>query len=110
MIKNPYEFEKRSFVLDKKDTTISMERIYWAVLDQLAKKHRWHRRGLVHHLLAVRPKEYRSRAGWLRFYVSGYAYTFLTRPAEIHNPPKSRMEWDGVQAVFRFPTRVSRYE
>jgi len=109
MIKDPYTFEKRSISIDNKHTTVSMERVNWVVLERLAKMHRMTWRNLAHYILSYRPPEYKSRAGWLRLYIAGYAYTFLTRPAEIHHPPRTMMRWDYGQAVFKFPSKVSRF-
>jgi predicted DNA-binding ribbon-helix-helix protein len=109
MIANPHVFEKRSFILNNKDTSIVMERIYWTVIDRIAKKHRLTMRGLVLNILTYKPTNYRSRAGWLRLYVSGYAYRFLTTSPEIHNPPKSRMEWNHAKLAFEFPKKPFLY-
>ena len=40
MINNPYTSKKRSISVDKKSTTISMESVYWDVLEKLAKRQR----------------------------------------------------------------------
>lgn len=79
MADNLYEFEKRSITIAKRKTTISMERIYWKLIEKIAAKRRFHWRFLVDCLLINKPADYSSRSGWLRFYATGYAYMFITR-------------------------------
>jgi predicted DNA-binding ribbon-helix-helix protein len=102
VIKNAYEFEKRAVKINKKDTSISMERIYWVILERLAKTERVSWRELTRRLFFDQPSEYKSRAGWLRAYVAGYAYVFLTRPQHMHNPPRQLMQWNRRESVFRY--------
>lgn len=109
MIKDAYSFEKRAMKINKKDTTISMERVYWAILERLAKKERIDWRKLAQRLFCDQPQSYKSRAGWLRAYVAGYAYVFLTRPEHIHHPPRELMEWYGSESGFRFKSGSRGY-
>jgi predicted DNA-binding ribbon-helix-helix protein len=101
--KSSYKFEKRSLVIDGKDTKISMEQVYWVVLEKLAKIERVTWRKFVISVLSIQPDDYESRAGWLRVYVAGYAYIFFTRPTWMHNPPKRLMQWDNFHSAFKFP-------
>jgi predicted DNA-binding ribbon-helix-helix protein len=107
VIDNPYRSEKRSITIGRRSTTIHMERLYWAMLERLAKNDRVNWRALAQTILYRKPDWYSSRAGWLRIYVAGYAYGLLTRPHD-YSPPKAGMEWDDERHVFRFP-RKSRW-
>lgn len=72
--RSAYEYEKRSFVFRGAATTIAMELFYWAAVDRIAKLHRVKWRGLVTMALGNKPSIYKSRAGWLRFYITGYGF------------------------------------
>src|SRR5688500_18204329 len=67
-----HSYEKRSFVLRRKDTTIAMERFYWTALEGIAKQQGVGWRWLVRAILERRPGDYASRSGWLRFYITAY--------------------------------------
>lgn len=73
-----HQREKRSLrvrdnrTLKETYTTISMERFYWAGLDAIASRHRVRWRWLVRTVLRRKPRDYKSRSGWLRYYVTGY--------------------------------------
>jgi predicted DNA-binding ribbon-helix-helix protein len=75
--RSAHQKEKRSLRIENSlgkdvDTTISMELFYWAGVDAIARRHgvRW--RWLVRTVLRRKPRDYKSRSGWLRYYVTGY--------------------------------------
>lgn len=96
-----HEYEKRSVTISDIKTTISMERMYWKVIEKIAAKRRYDWRYMVELILRYQPKDYRSRAGWLRLYAIGYAYSFLTRSSagKIHAVFAKGMEGLSVQLV-----------
>jgi predicted DNA-binding ribbon-helix-helix protein len=59
------------------DTTIAMERFYWAALEGIARERKVDWRWLVKTVLSRKPNAYKSRSGWLRYYITGY-YIFGT--------------------------------
>jgi hypothetical protein len=75
--------EKRSLTLRDKEmcrdaaTTIVLERFYWAELDRIVREQpvKWDRfkwRTLIRWALGCKPSDYKSRSGWLRYYITGY--------------------------------------
>jgi predicted DNA-binding ribbon-helix-helix protein len=78
-----YQREKRSFYLRGRnpfrgsDTTIAMERFYWVALEGIARERHVRWRWLVKTVLSRKPRDYKSRSGWLRYYVTGY---YIFRP------------------------------
>jgi len=101
MEENLYEFEKRSIRVDRKDTTVSMERMYWKAMEKLARKTRRTWRYVAWLALMHKPHAYKSRAGWLRLYVTGYAYAFLTRSSKRHIHPVLHADWAWFQKLAR---------
>src|SRR5262245_51831582 len=64
--------ETRHLVVDGIPTTISMERLYWMAFEAIATQHRIRWRRLLKLALMNKPREFKSRAAWLRFYITGY--------------------------------------
>ncbi|MEQ1934090.1 MAG: hypothetical protein ABL962_09450 [Fimbriimonadaceae bacterium] len=76
-----YHREKRALVLHEwwkappyrtTKTTIAMERLYWVALEAIGRRHGHSWRSMVTQVLMRKPDSYRSRAGWLRYYIIGY--------------------------------------
>jgi predicted DNA-binding ribbon-helix-helix protein len=90
-----FDFEKRSVTASETNTTISMEKLYWQIIEKIAAKHRKDWRWAVDNALRQKPSGYNSRAGWLRIYATGYAYAFLTRSSmrKMHAVFKNDIQW-----------------
>lgn len=63
----PYDLVRRHVAVNGKDTTVQLERLYWIAIDTLAKRENQPSGKLLQRFISLKPAEYNSCAGWIRY-------------------------------------------
>ncbi|MGV3628159.1 MAG: ribbon-helix-helix domain-containing protein [Betaproteobacteria bacterium] len=77
-----HEYMKRHVTIDNKLTTVSVERIYWKALDEIAESKNQTPTRLLTQIMQAKPTDYKSRAGWLRLGLATHLMGALKRGAK----------------------------
>ena len=83
---NAYQFKKRHIVVDGKETTVSIEQLYWSAIDLLAGLRGQSPSKLLQFIIAIQPPEYENRAGWIRYCVTGQCFIQLRKTLKVAGP------------------------
>jgi hypothetical protein len=75
----PYEFDPRHITVGGKPTMVSIEKLYWSAIDHLATSSGYSSDKYLKIILANQPSDYKSRAGWIRFWVTGRYFLAFKR-------------------------------
>lgn len=65
-----YELVRRHVTINGKSTTIQLERIFWAAIDKIASHKSWNASKTLQIFLHVKPPDYSSSAGWVRYCIT----------------------------------------
>lgn len=72
-----YVFKKEHITVNGKATSISMEKLYWSALDQIAEVKRQPRIKVLTDIIARKPADYNFSSGWVRYYVMGMYFQLV---------------------------------
>lgn len=64
-----WEFEKRTVLINGKQTSLALEGVYWKGVERVARDRSTTWRQVVNWGLSTKPATFSSRAGWLRIWV-----------------------------------------
>ena len=91
-----YQLKKRHLVVGGKSTTLSIERFYWSAIDRIAAVKGYRPSKLLALVIALKPPNYKSRAGWVRLWVTIKCWSGLPNKREaVASVPDSMVDLAG---------------
>lgn len=74
-----HELIKRHVSVNGKSTTVSMERLYWSMVDRISGLRNQSSSKFLETIIAAQPADYNSRAGWIRYCLAGQCLVQLSK-------------------------------